>query len=186
MIRCLLLGGAAVLAACIPASRASAADLPTPAEVRTQECLLAAADAHRLPPAMLMILLKVEGGRLGHVSQNTNDTVDIGPMQVNTIWVAKIAARWRTTPAAAFLALRDNLCANLEGGAWILAQALAEAGGDFWGGVAIYHSHKPEHQGRYLRLVLSATRRLQDQAGHVPPAPAPVAAAAPARIASPG
>lgn len=185
MIRCLLLGGAAVLASCVPVSRVSAADAPTPAEVRTRDCLLAAAEAHRLPPAMLMILLKVEGGRLGHVSQNNNDTVDIGPMQVNTIWVTKIAARWRTTPAAAYLSLRDNLCANLEGGAWILARALAEAKGDFWGGVAIYHSHKPEHQGRYLRLVLAATRRLQDQAGHAPPATAPVAAA-PARIASRG
>jgi hypothetical protein len=185
MIRCLLLGGAAALASCVFPLRASAADAPTPAEVRTQECLLAAAEAHRLPAAMLMVLLKVEGGRLGHVSQNDNDTLDIGPMQVNTIWVTKIAARWRTTPAAAFLALRDNLCANLEGGAWILARALAEAKDDFWGGVAIYHSHKPEHQGRYLRLVLAATRRLQDQAGHAPPATAPVAAA-PARVASRG
>jgi len=185
VIRCLLLGGVAVVASCALPSRASAADAPTQAEARTRECLLAAADAHRLPPAMLVVLLKVEGGRLGHVSQNSNDTVDIGPMQVNTIWVTKIAARWRTTPAAAYLALRDNLCANLEGGAWILARALAEAKGDFWGGVAIYHSHKPEHQGRYLRLVLAATRRLQDQAGHAPPPTVP-AAAAPVRVASRG
>ncbi len=185
MIRCLLLGGVAVLGSCALPLRASATDVPTQAEARTRECLLAAADAHRLPPAMLLVLLKVEGGRLGHVSQNNNDTVDIGPMQVNTIWVTKIAARWRTTPAAAYLALRDNLCANLEGGAWILARALAEAKGDFWSGVAIYHSHKPEHQGRYLRLVLAATRRLQDQAGHAPSSTAPIAAA-PARAASRG
>jgi hypothetical protein len=28
-------------------------------------CIMAAADAHRLPPVMLVILLRVEGGRLG-------------------------------------------------------------------------------------------------------------------------
>ena len=73
-----------------------------------RECLTAAAAAHRLPPAMLVILLKVEGGTLGRTSPNTNDTSDIGPMQVNTIWVSKMAARWRTTPAAAYAALRGT------------------------------------------------------------------------------
>ena len=139
-------------------------------------CLTAAAAAHRLPPAMLVILLKVEGGTLGRTSQNTNDTSDIGPMQVNTIWVPKIAAHWSTTPAAAYAALRDNLCANLEAGAWILRQALDEAGGDFWSGVGIYHSHNPTYKERYLRKVLDAGRRLQAQAQKV--------AAAPTRLAS--
>lgn len=183
MTRRLLLGSAAVLACVLAVLPACAADAPTPAEVRTRGCLLAAAEAHRLPPAMLLILLKVEGGTLGHVSQNTNATVDIGPMQVNTIWVTKIAAHWRTTPASAYLALRDNLCANLEGGAWILAQAMAEARGDFWSGVGIYHSHNQEHKDRYLRLVLAASRHLQDQAQRPAPAPA-VRVALPARLAS--
>ncbi len=160
---------AAVLCGIIVPSRASEA--PTPAEIRTRECLLAAAEAHQVPPAMLVILLKVEGGKLGAVSRNDNGTVDIGPMQVNTIWVGKIAAHWRTTPAAAFLALRDNLCANLEGGAWILAQAMAEVRGNFWEGVGIYHSHKAEHKEHYLRLVLAASRKLQDQAGRAAAVP---------------
>lgn len=167
---------AAAIAHLLAAPPASAADAPKPVEVRTRGCLLAAAEVHRLPPAMLVILLKVEGGRLGHVSQNTNGTVDIGPMQVNTIWVGKVAAHWRATPEAAYLALRDNLCANLEGGAWILAQAMAEARGDFWNGVGIYHSHNPDHRERYLRLVLAASRKLQDQTAR---APAPGGATAP-------
>lgn len=126
-------------------------------------CLTAAAEAHRLPPAMLVVLLKVEGGTLGRTSQNTNDTLDIGPMQVNTIWVPKLAVRWRTTREAAHAALRDNLCANLEAGAWILRQALDEAGGDFWRGVGYYHSRTPVYTERYLRKVLDASRRLQAQ-----------------------
>ena len=143
----------------------------TPAEARVKGCLYAAAETYRLPPALILILLKVEGGRLGAVSGNSNATVDIGPMQVNTIWVPKIAQHWRTTNDAAFLALRDNFCANLEGGTWILRQALDEARGDFWGGVGIYHSHNPVHKEVYLRKVLEWTLRLRDQA-HRPAAPA--------------
>ena len=164
MSRAVPLAGVAALALCLAPAAAHAANAPTPAEVRVRECLTAAAAAHRLPPAMLVILLKVEGGTLGRTSQNTNDTSDIGPMQVNTIWVSKIAARWNTTPAAAYAALRDNLCANLEAGAWILRQALDEARGDFWTGVGFYHSHNPTYKERYLRKVLDASRRLQAQA----------------------
>ncbi len=128
------------------------------------ECLLAAARLHRLPPAILLVLLNVEGGRLGEVSGNKNKTVDIGPMQVNEIWIGKLAARWGASKEATYLALRDEFCANVEGGAWILRQALDEARGDFWGGVAIYHSHKEEHQANYLRKVLDHALRLEKRA----------------------
>ena len=88
------------------------------------DCLQSAALAYRLPPAVLVILLSVEGGALGHVSANTNHTVDIGPMQVNSIWIPVIAQRWNATPSATYAALRDSFCANIEGGTWILRQAI--------------------------------------------------------------
>jgi hypothetical protein len=149
----------------------------TQAEARVHACITTAAEAYRLPAALILILLKVEGGDLGAVSGNTNDTVDIGPMQVNTIWVPQIARHWRTTPQAAYVALRDNFCANIEGGTWILRQALDEAGGDFWSGVGIYHSHNPVHRETYLRKVLAWTLRLRDQARRtaVPDSPPPSA-----------
>ena len=37
-----------------------------------EECILAAAQLHHLPPAVLVILLNVEGGTIGHVSRNTS------------------------------------------------------------------------------------------------------------------
>jgi hypothetical protein len=145
--------------------------------VYVRDCLQAAGRLHHVSPAILVILLNVEGGRLGAVSQNTNDTVDIGPMQVNSIWVRKIAQRWRATPEATYRALRDNLCANLEAGAWILRLGLDEARGDLWEGVAFYHSHSPEHKRTYLALVLKQALRLLADARSVQPAsrpPAPV------------
>ena len=169
------------LACCFALPAARAADAPDAAETRMRGCLTAAAAAHRLPPAMLVVLLNVEGGTLGHVSRNTNGTVDIGPMQVNTIWVPRIAAHWNTAPASAYAALRDNLCANLEGGAWILRQAMDEARGDFWGGVGIYHSRNPRYSERYLRQVLKASLLLQAQAQQpsAPAAPMPPASQPP-------
>ena len=71
-------------------------------------CIMAAAAGYRLPPAVLVILLNVEGGSLGGVSPNTNGTVDIGPMQVNRIWLPDLAAHWHTSTGAAYRALRDD------------------------------------------------------------------------------
>ena len=121
-----------------------------------------------MPAGALVLLLEVEHGRLRAVSPNTNGTVDIGPMQVNEIWVGKIAQRWNTSKDAAYLALRDNFCANVEAGAWILRQALDEASGNLWNGVAIYHSHNPVHQREYMRLVYKSAMRLRQEARATP------------------
>jgi hypothetical protein len=143
------------------ANNADAAPEKTAPVIR---CIDAAASAYRLPPTMLVILLSVEGGSLGRVSHNTNGTVDIGPMQVNQIWLPAIARHWRANEAESFAALRDNFCANVEAGAWILRQAMDQAHGNFWDGVGYYHSHDPGYKDAYLRTVLRAALRLQDKA----------------------
>jgi hypothetical protein len=124
-------------------------------------CIDAAAAVHRLPPAVLVLLLNIEGGLLGAVSRNTNGTVDIGPMQVNQIWIPAIAAHWRATPERTYRALRDNFCANVEAGSWILRRGLDEAHSDFWEGVGYYHSHTPEYKRAYLQSVLRQVMHLQ-------------------------
>ena len=149
-----------------------------------ENCILAAAQAQRLPPAMLVILLNVEGGRPGRVSGNTNATVDIGPMQVNEIWLPDVARHWGVAVPTAFLGLRDDFCANIEAGAWILRRGRDEARGDFWTGVGYYHSHDPGHKADYLRKVLAQALRLQAASSRAPaPATTTVAAntAAPVR-----
>ena len=180
----LLLAG---LVASVPARASEYRNSPVPVGLGSsaddakrviRSCIEAAANAHGLPPTVLVILLRVEGGRLGRVSDNTNATVDIGPMQVNEIWLRKLAARWGASIPDTFLALRDSFCANLEGGAWILRQGLDEARGDFWRGVGYYHSHTPENKANYLRKVLQQALRLEAQAGR--PALAAMAAATPA------
>ncbi|MCW2318615.1 hypothetical protein M2322_004184 [Rhodoblastus acidophilus] len=155
-----ILGGAVACAMLFGGGSGARAD-----ETMVEACLKAAAGAHHVPAGVLVLLLQVERGRLGAVSKNTNGTVDIGPMQVNEIWVGKIAQRWRTTKDAAYLALRDNFCANVEAGAWILRQALDEAPDNLWDGVAIFHSHNPVHKRAYLKSVYEQAMRLQRQQG---------------------
>jgi hypothetical protein len=133
-------------------------------EAMIEGCLKAAAEVHDVPAGLLVLLINVEGGRLGAVSQNANGTVDIGPMQVNDTWLSKIAAHWGASPEDAYRALRDSFCANVEGGAWILRQALDEAHGDLWPGVALYHSHDPLHKLEYMRLVYEQAMRLKREA----------------------
>ncbi len=154
-------------------------------------CINAAADVYRLPPAVLVILLNVEGGSLGRVSQNTNATVDIGPMQVNQIWIPQVASHWHATEAATFHALRDDFCANVEAGSWILRQGLDEARGDFWQGVGYYHSHDPQHKATYLQAVLKQVLRLRasvDRHAASLPAPEPpvIVARKPATVLADG
>jgi hypothetical protein len=116
------------------------------------------------PGGLLVLVINVEAGRLGAVSQNSNGTVDIGPMRVNDTWVPKIAHHWRASTDAFYQALLDSFCANVEGGAWILRQALDEAQGSLWEGVALYHSHAPIHKLEYMRLVYAQAMRLKREA----------------------
>ena len=150
----------ATVLAIVPAGPVKAGDAPDNQAI-IRGCITAAAKLYRLPPAVLVVLLNVERGSLGRVSPNTNGTVDIGPIQVNEIWLPELAAHWNATIADTYKALRENFCANVEAGAWILRRDLDEAHGDFWEGVGYYHSHTPEHKTRYLQHVLQQVLRLR-------------------------
>jgi len=172
---------AGALFAVLLAGRANAVELAAnPAMIRG--CITAAAKVHRLPPAVLVILLDVEDGRLGHVNENTNGTVDIGPMQVNTVNLPAIAAHWHATIGDTYEALRDDFCANVEAGAWLLRRCLDATDGHFWEGVGDYHSDTPQYRTRYLWQVLHEVLRLRAlvASGAAPPRlPLRQAAAAP-------
>ena len=124
-------------------------------------CVRVAARVNGVQPAVLLMLLQVEDGRLGEVSGNRNGTVDIGPFQVNEIWLPAVARHWGMTVEDAFPILRDNFCGNADAAAWVLRGALADAHGDFWEGVGRYHSARSDLQAAYLRRVLAAARRLR-------------------------
>ncbi|SIR28997.1 MULTISPECIES: lytic transglycosylase domain-containing protein [Acidiphilium] len=137
---------------------------PQAADHTIRSCINAAAGLYHLPPALFIILLHVEGGRPGFVTGNTNGTVDIGPMQINQIWLPTLARHWHATTRATFRAIRDNVCANVAAGGWILARSIRDAGGHLWQGVAYYHSRTRRYQSAYLLAVLREVERLEAEA----------------------
>ncbi len=88
-----------------------------------------------VPATLIIAVLSTEGGKNGDAIPNTNGTFDYGPMQINSIWLKKIAKYGYTKEM-----IQYNPCINVSVGAWILGQAIAD-GGSLWNGIGNYHSH---------------------------------------------
>lgn len=122
-------------------------------------CFLLASQTYKVPPGALLAIMKVEGGRVGQESVNTNGTSDLGPMQINTIWVPQLARHWNVDHATARSRVRDNACVNIHVAAWILRQRINDTG-YLWGGIAGYHSMTPDIGRRYAVKVASTMQRM--------------------------
>jgi len=122
-------------------------------------CMMLAAQTYQVPPAVMIGIMHVEGGRVGQqVGPNVNGTYDLGPMQVNTLWVPELAKAWNVSPKTAHKLLRDNGCVNVRVAAWILKQKIEEAG-SLYGGIAYYHSATPRFGTRYAAKVIATMKK---------------------------
>ena len=97
---------------------ATAGRLRSDPEDRAQ-CVAMAAKKFGIPELPIWVILDVEGGQVGKVSWNSNRTYDIGPMQVNSIWLKQLAQFGISERQ-----LRDNLCMNIYVGRWIFTKQL--------------------------------------------------------------
>ena len=102
-------------------------------------CLLLAAQTYNVPPAAMIGIMHVEGGHVGQQVLNTNGSHDLGPMQVNTLWLPQLARLWSVDVSTARIWVRDNGCVNVYVAAWILRQKIDEVAG-LYSGIARYHS----------------------------------------------
>ncbi len=122
-------------------------------------CLLLAAQTYQVPPAVMIGIMHVEGGRVGQqVGPNFNGTYDLGPMQVNSLWVPQLAQTWGVSQPTARRWVRDDGCVNVHVAAWILKQKIAETG-SLYGGIAHYHSATPSKGRRYASKVIAVMDR---------------------------
>lgn len=118
-------------------------------------CLLLAAQTYNIPPAVMIGIHQVEGGRVGQAVGNTNGTYDLGPMQINTLWVPELAEFWGVSQSTALRWIRDDACTNMGVSAWILRQHLNETN-SLSKAISYYHSRTP-HLGRaYKTRVINA------------------------------
>lgn len=147
MLRFLL----AVLLGCTAFS-ADAARLQSDAD-EMADCIQKASSRFNVPEIALWVILDVEGGTLGKVSPNKNGTYDIGPFQVNSWWLPRLASRGITEDM-----VLNNLCMNVSVGTWIFAQEFTRHR-DLTKALAHYHSPTATHQRRYLGLIVNAIDR---------------------------
>jgi hypothetical protein len=151
---------AAISAALVAASPAGAAARGSPAEeARIAGCVRQAARGADWLEKTLWSLRAQEAGWLGAEVANTNGTHDLGPLQINSAWVPRIARLVDRPPDKVRRWLRDDACFNAEAARWIFLSGLADTG-DFWKAVGVYHSPTPWRQQAYAAKVAGHMRRL--------------------------
>ncbi|MCT2401741.1 lytic transglycosylase domain-containing protein [Novosphingobium sp. HK4-1] len=130
-------------------------------EARIASCIHGAAAGRPWLEKTLWGLRDQEAGWIGAEVGNTNGTHDLGPLQINTRWVSRIAALvGRPAPEVRHW-LRFDPCFNVEAARWIFLAALKDTG-DFWKAVGIYHSPTAWRQRRYS---LSVAKRMHQRFG---------------------
>lgn len=123
-------------------------------------CMGLVASIYHLPPRVLPSIQAVEGGSVGSVHRNANDSQDLGVMQVNTIWLGPLARYTHTGAETVYARLRDEPCYNVAAAGAIMRTYLDEARGDLMQAVGNYHSHTLALNAAYQALVMRSAQRL--------------------------
>lgn len=124
---------------------------------RKDECVARAAHYYHIPVTLFSAVLRTEGGHVGEIHENDNGSYDMGPAQINSIWLPVLAKSGITRD----MVINDR-CLNIFIGAWILGQSLAgvspENPGKFWQSVGDYNSHTPFWNRQYALKVWNNLR----------------------------
>ncbi len=127
-------------------------------ESRIAQCIEVAASGKPWLAKTLWGLRDQEGGWVGAAVLNTNGTHDLGPLQINSWWVPRIASLVGRSPGDVREWLRSDPCFNVDAARWIFLSALASAK-DYWAAVGIYHSPTKVRQRRYAASVADKLTR---------------------------
>lgn len=120
----------------------------------TAACMQAAASMYQIPVEVLQAIRLEEAGQVGRVSVNKNKTHDLGPFQVNTLWLDTFTVYWRLPDRnTTYYVLRDNGCWNAAAAAAILRLYWHQSG-DLAKAIHDYHSKTPNLGQAYLARVL--------------------------------
>ena len=114
------------------------------------DCIVEAAQCFQINPLLIKAIIWQESrNRQQAMNHNTNNTIDVGIMQVNTVHFKALKSFGIDE-----VLLRDNSCANVFSGAWVLKQSI-ERYGYTWDGIGNYHSKTPVHHERYVKKIIS-------------------------------
>jgi hypothetical protein len=121
-------------------------------------CIREAASGRAWLEKTLWGLRDQEAGWVGARIGNANGTQDLGPLQVNSSWVPRLAKLTDRSPGQIRAWLEQDACFNVQAARWIFLSGLAVSG-DYWTAIGIYHSPTLWRQRRYARSVLAHLRR---------------------------
>ncbi len=117
-------------------------------------CMMIASHTHEVPPALLAGIYKAEGGKVGQQVENKNGSFDLGPMQINTLWIPELAKKWNVSHSVAHKRVRDNACTNVNVAAWILRGHIEETR-SLSKAMTHYHSRTPKYGKKYQKRILN-------------------------------
>lgn len=130
---------------------------PSPIALSQRACIARAAKTYHVPETLLMAVLRTEGGQVGKIHENANGSYDMGPAQINSIWLPVLAK----SGISRQMVLNDP-CLNITIGAWILGQSMQGANPQnpaaFWRHVGDYNSHTPLFNHQYALKVWANLR----------------------------
>jgi hypothetical protein len=124
------------------------------AEQMPLACIGYASSQYGIPPRLLYALYLTEHGRIGKASVNSNGSMDIGPFQLNTLWIKEIKPYGIDERHVAWIPSVSAMIA-----AWRLKSEIILANYNVWEGVGNYRSrtriYHDEEINRVVRNYLS-------------------------------
>ncbi len=107
-------------------------------------CFQHAGLRYGISPHLLKAIAKAESN-LNPIAMNhnSNGTVDVGLMQINSIWADQLGPTWDRL---------SDPCTNVMVGAWILSRCIKDYGSS-WQAVGCYHSRTPAKRDAYAARI---------------------------------
>lgn len=127
-------------------------------EPELDRCILEASGGRPWLAKTLWGLRDQEGGWIGAQVLNINGSHDLGPLQVNSWWVSKLATATGRPQGHIRWWLTHDACFNVSAARWIFLSGLAVTN-DYWKAIGVYHSPTGWRQRRYAAQVAAKLRR---------------------------
>lgn len=140
------------------ASSTAAAQRSHEGEKRVAACITRSAKGHAWLERTLWGLRDQEGGWIGAEIANADGSHDLGPLQINSWWVPRLAAVTGRTVREIRWWLKQDACFNVDAARWIFLSSLA-ATRDYWKAIGRYHSPTGWRQRRYAWQIASHLKR---------------------------
>lgn len=100
------------------------------------DCVEPIAEYYHVPTNLVRSIIQVEGGREGsRIGPNRNGTLDLGIMQINTVWLPELE-QYNIDEAS----LVWDGCTNIAVGTWILSKRYYEFGKDWTKAIQSYNA----------------------------------------------